>query len=37
MQGMDAMSGTPEDFTARIRIEMEKTARVVRESRMTLD
>ena len=37
MQGMDATSGTPEDFAARIRIEMEKTARVVCESRMTLD
>ena len=36
-QGMDAMSGTPEDFAARIRFDMEKTAKVVRESGMTLN
>ena len=37
LQGMDAMSGTPEDFAARIRIEMEKTAKIVRESGMQLN
>ena len=36
-QGMDAMSGTPEDFAARIRFDMEKTTKVVRESGMTLN
>ena len=36
LQGMDAMSGTPEDFAARIKFEMEKTAKVVRESGMQL-
>ena len=37
LQGMDAMSGTPEDFAARIKSEMEKTAKVVRESGMRLN
>ena len=37
LQGMDAMSGTPEDFAARIKFEMEKTAKVVRESGMQLN
>ena len=37
LQGMDPMSGTPEDFAARIKSEMEKTAKVVRESGMTLN
>jgi tripartite-type tricarboxylate transporter receptor subunit TctC len=37
LQGMDAKSGTPEDFTARIKSEMEKTAKVVRESGMRLN
>jgi tripartite-type tricarboxylate transporter receptor subunit TctC len=36
-QGMEAMSGTPEDFAVRIKSEMEKTAKVVRESGMTLN
>ena len=37
LQGMDAMSGTSEDFAARIKSEMEKTAKVVRESGMRLN
>ncbi len=37
LQGMDAMSGTPEDFAARVKTEMEKTAKVVRESGMQLN
>ena len=37
LQGMEALSGTPEDFAARIKIEMEKTAKVVRESGMRLN
>ena len=37
LQGMQAMSGTPEDFAARIKSEMEKTAQVVRESGMRLN
>lgn len=37
LQGMDAMSGTPEEFAARIKSEMEKTAKVVRESGMKLN
>ena len=37
LQGMEAMSGTPEDFAARIKSEMEKTAKVVRESGMRLN
>jgi tripartite-type tricarboxylate transporter receptor subunit TctC len=37
LQGMDAMSGTPEDFAVRVKSEMEKTAKVVRESGMRLN
>ena len=37
LQGMEARSGTPEDFAARIKAEMEKTAKVVRESGMRLN
>jgi len=37
LQGMEAMSGTPEDFATRIKIEMEKTAKIVRESAMKLN
>ena len=37
LQGMEAMGGTPEDFAARIKVEMEKTAKVVRESGMRLN
>ena len=37
LQGMEAMSGTPEDFTARIRSEIDKTVKVVRESGMKLN
>jgi tripartite-type tricarboxylate transporter receptor subunit TctC len=37
LQGMEAMSGTPEDFAGRIKSEMEKTAKVVRESGMRLN
>jgi tripartite-type tricarboxylate transporter receptor subunit TctC len=37
LQGMDAKSSTPEDFAARIKSEMEKTAKVVRESGMQLN
>jgi tripartite-type tricarboxylate transporter receptor subunit TctC len=37
LQGMEAMSGTPDDFAARIKSEMEKTAKVVRESGMRLN
>lgn len=37
LQGMEAMSGTPEDFAARIKSETEKTAKVVRESGMRLN
>ena len=37
LQGMDVMSGTSEDFAARIKSEMEKTAKVVRESGMRLN
>jgi tripartite-type tricarboxylate transporter receptor subunit TctC len=37
LQGMEAMSGTPEDFAARIKSETEKTAKVVRESGMQLN
>jgi tripartite-type tricarboxylate transporter receptor subunit TctC len=37
LQGMEAVSGTPEDFAARIKSEMNKTAKVVRESRMRLN
>lgn len=36
-QGMEPLSGTPEDFAARIKSEMEKTAKVVRESGMRLN
>jgi tripartite-type tricarboxylate transporter receptor subunit TctC len=36
LQGMEAVSGTPEDFAARIKSEMNKTAKVVRESGMPL-
>ena len=35
--GMEAMSGTPEAFAARIKSETEKTAKVVRESGMRLN
>jgi len=37
LQGMEALSGTPEDFAARIKADMDKTARVVRESGMRLN
>lgn len=37
LQGMEPMSGTPEEFAARIKSEMEKTAKVVRESGMKLN
>ena len=37
LQGMEAISSTPEDFAARIKSEMEKTAKVVRESGMRLN
>jgi tripartite-type tricarboxylate transporter receptor subunit TctC len=37
LQGMEAMSGAPEDFAARIKSEIEKTAKVVRESGMKLN
>ncbi len=37
LQGMEAMSGTPEEFATRIKSEMEKTAKVVRESGMRLN
>ena len=37
LQGMEAMSGTPDEFAARIKSEMEKTAKVVRESGMRLN
>ena len=37
LQGMEAMSGTPEDFTARIRSEIDKTVKVVRDSGMKLN
>ena len=37
LQGMEAMSGTPEAFAARIKSETEKTAKVVRESGMRLN
>ena len=37
LQGMEPMSGTPEEFSARIKSEMEKTAKVVRESGMRLN
>ena len=37
LQGMEAASGTPEDFAVRIKSEMEKTAQVVRESGMRLN
>jgi tripartite-type tricarboxylate transporter receptor subunit TctC len=37
LQGMEAVSGTPEDFAARIKSEMNKTAKVVRESGMRLN
>jgi tripartite-type tricarboxylate transporter receptor subunit TctC len=36
-QGMDAIAGTPEDFVERIKTDMEKTAKVVRESGMKLN
>jgi tripartite-type tricarboxylate transporter receptor subunit TctC len=35
-QGMEAMSGTPEEFAARIRGDYEKLAKVIRESGMKL-
>ena len=37
VQGMEAISGTPETFAARIKADMEKTAKVVRESGMRLN
>ena len=37
LQGMEARSGTPEDFAARIKAATEKTAKVVRESGMRLN
>ena len=37
LQGMEAMSGTPEDFAARIKSEIDKTVKVVRESGMKLN
>jgi len=37
LQGMEAMSGTSEDFTARIRSEIDKTVKVVRDSGMKLN
>ncbi len=37
LQGMDAKSGTPEEFAARIKSELEKTVKVVRESGMKLN
>ena len=37
LQGMEAMSGTPEAFATRIKADMEKTAKVVRESGMRLN
>src|SRR5215510_988417 len=37
VQGMEAMTGTPEEFAARIKSETEKTAKVVRESGMRLN
>jgi tripartite-type tricarboxylate transporter receptor subunit TctC len=37
LQGMDAKSGTPEDFSARIKSELEKTVKVVRDSGMKLN
>src|SRR5262245_21340538 len=37
LQGMEATSGTPEDFAARIRSETAKTVKVVRESGMRLN
>jgi len=37
LQGMEAISGTPEAFAARIKSDMEKTAKVVRESGMRLN
>jgi tripartite-type tricarboxylate transporter receptor subunit TctC len=37
LQGMEAMSGTPEAFAARIKSETDKTAKVVRESGMRLN
>ena len=37
LQGMEAISSTPEAFAARIKSEMEKTAKVVRESGMRLN
>jgi tripartite-type tricarboxylate transporter receptor subunit TctC len=37
LQGMEAIITTPEEFAARIKSDMEKTARVVRESGMKLN
>ena len=37
LQGMEAISSMPEAFAARIKSEMEKTAKVVRESGMRLN
>jgi tripartite-type tricarboxylate transporter receptor subunit TctC len=37
LQGMEAMSGTPEDFAVRIRSEIDKTVKVVRDSGMKLN
>lgn len=37
LQGMEATSGTPDAFAARIKFEIDKTSQVVRESGMTLN
>ena len=37
LQGVQAMTGSPDGFAQRIKSEMEKTARVVRESGMQLN
>jgi tripartite-type tricarboxylate transporter receptor subunit TctC len=37
LQGMEPLSGTPEEFAARIKSEMEKTAKIVRDSGMRLN
>jgi tripartite-type tricarboxylate transporter receptor subunit TctC len=37
LQGMEATGSTPAEFAARIKIEMEKTAKIVRESGMRLN
>ena len=37
LRGMEPLSGTPEEFAVRIKSEMEKTAKIVRESGMRLN